>query len=225
MGRPAAGQQTVVVVLGEDAGGCQFMRKGLSMFTQFQGSLFRSAIIAAGRCLMLVALVSPLGLAYGQGKPADKDKDLVKAEAHLSVDRLPAGDKCQILIRLTIQPEWHIGANPALDETGYATKVEWKAKLGTKLTQLKYPPGKKFTPEEGTVQLVYDGKTDIRGTLEIPASAGGMNEEVEIIVHYQACNDKICRIPTTARLVAKLPVARPGDAVKPQNEPLFAPPK
>ena len=201
------------------------MRKGLSMFTQSQGMFSCPAAFVAGRCLLLAAVLSSCGLAYGQAKPTEKDKDLVKAEAHLSVDRLPAGDKCQILIRLSIQPDWHIGANPPLDETGYPTKVEWKAKQGTKLTQVKYPPGKKFTPEEGTVQLVYDGKTDIRATLDVPASAGGMNEEVEIIVHYQACNDKICKIPTTARLVAKLPVARPGDTVKPQNEPLFAPPK
>lgn len=200
------------------------MRKGHKMFAQPQALWFRSRLALAGLCLAsFLTIVVPSEDALAQSKPTEKD--LVKAEAHLSVDKLPAGDKCQILIRLTIQSDWHIGANPALDETGYPTKVEWKSKQGTKLTQVKYPPGKKFTPDEGTVQSVYDGKVDIRGTLDVPASAAGMGEEVEIVVHYQACNDKICRIPTTVKLAAKLPVAKDGEAVKPQNEKLFAPPK
>lgn len=194
------------------------------MFAQPQASWIRSLLASMSYCLASVlALFAVSGEVVAQGKPSEKD--LVKAEAHLSVDKLPAGDKCQILIRLTIQSDWHIGANPALDENGYPTKVEWKSKQGTKLTQVKYPPGKKFTPDEGTVQSVYDGKVDIRGTLEVPASAAGTIEEVEIIVDYQACNDKICRIPTKVKLAAKLPVAKDGEAVKPQNEKLFAPPK
>lgn len=171
----------------------------------------------------LMAAVWPLSMVLADNKPAEKE--LVKAEAHLSVDRLPAGDKCQILIRLTVQPEWHIGANPPLNKDDYVTKVEWKGKQGSKLTQIKYPTGKKFSPAGGMTQLVYDGKVDIRGTLEIPADAGGSNEEMEIIVSYQACNDEICRIPTTVKLAAKLPVAKQGDAVKQINEKLFAPPK
>lgn len=171
---------------------------------------------------MLMMPVCSLTMVHAENKVSDKE--LVKAEAHLSVDRLPAGDKCQILIRLTIQPEWHIGANPPLNKEDVVTKVEWKGKLGSKLAQVKYPTGKKFTPETGTAQLVYDGKVDIKGTLEIPAEAGGQNEEMEIIVHYQACNDKICRIPTTVKLAAKLPVAKSGEPVKQINEKLFAPP-
>ncbi len=179
--------------------------------------IVRSFAIAA-----MAAAVLPLTLVSAENKPSDKD--LVKAEAHLSVDRLPAGDKCQILIRLTVQPEWHIGANPPLNEEDFVTKVEWKGKLGSKLTQVKYPTGKKFVPKGSAPQLVYDGKVDIRGTLEIPANAGGSDEEMEIVVHYQACNDMICRIPTTVKLAAKLPVAKQGETVKPINEKLFAPP-
>ncbi len=174
--------------------------------------------------MALLAVTHSLTSLHAENKPSEKE--LVKAEAHLSVDRLPAGDKCQILIRLTVQPEWHIGANPPLNKDDHVTKVEWKGKLGSKLTEIKYPTGKKFTPEQGTTQLVYDGKVDIRGTLEIPANAGGSSEEMEIVVYYQACNDKICRIPTTVKLAAKLPVAKQGEAVKQVNEKLFAvPPK
>ncbi len=191
------------------------------MFAQLLRIDTRYALI--GRWMGIAVLLAPLSLIWAEGKP--NEKELIKAEAHLSVDRLPAGEKCQILIRLTIQPEWHIGANPPLNDEGYPTKVEWKGKNGTKLVQVKYPTGKKFMPEEGAVQLVYDGKVDIRGQLEIPAEIGGMNEEMEIIVHYQACNDKICRIPTTVKLAGKLPVAKSGEPVKQINKELFAPPK
>lgn len=175
--------------------------------------------------IAFVLAVWPLALVHGENKPTEKD--LVKAEAHLSVDRLPAGDKCQILIRLTVQPEWHIRANtPQNKEEENKTEIEFKGKLGSKLIEVKYPTGKKFTPKGEPTQLVYDGKVDIRGTLEIPANAAGSSEEVEIIVRYQACNETICRIPTTVKLAAKLPVAKQGEAVKQINEKLFAtPPK
>ena len=104
------------------------------MFAQPQASWIRSLLASMSYCLASVlALFAVSGEVVAQGKPSEKD--LVKAEAHLSVDKLPAGDKCQILIRLTIQSDWHIGANPALDENGYPTKVEWKSKQGTKLTR------------------------------------------------------------------------------------------
>lgn len=177
-----------------------------------------------GQATLLVILSSPV-FAQGPAKPAD----LVKAEAHLSVDRLPAGSKCQILIRLTIDPKWHIGANPKANEDDIPTEVEWKSKHGTKLVQVKYPVGKKYTPEGGDTQRIYDGKdgkVDIRGVLEIPASAAETGEEtVEILVNYQACDDSICHRPTTVKLVAKLPVAKPGEPVKQINEKHFAPPK
>ena len=164
---------------------------------------------------------------WGQsGTPSDAKKkkdEKVQIRADLSVDKLPAGDKCQINIRLTIEPGWHINAVPNSPNT-YKTQVEFKGKLGTKLGDLKFPKGKPLHLMDLEEPVsVYDGKVDIRGVLEIPAAAAGQTEDMEIAVKYQACNDEKCLLPTTVKLVGKLPVAKPGDAVKRINEKLFPP--
>ena len=182
----------------------------------------KQVIVWAGASALAVLLAASV---WGQaGAPADaakKKDEKVKVEAHLSVDKLPAGDKCQILIRLTIEPGWHINAVPASPNT-FKTQVEFKGKLGTKLTDMKFPKGKLLRLMDLDEPVsVYDGKVDIRGVLEVPELAGGQTEEMEIAVKYQACNDEKCLIPTTVKLVGKLPVAKPGDTVKPINEKLF----
>jgi len=161
--------------------------------------------------------------AWGQADPKKKE-DQVKIEAHLSVDRLPAGDKCQILIRLTVQPGWHINANPPNPKEFVPTEAEFKGKLGTKLTNVKYPKGKPLEMKDlDTPVSAYEGKVDIRGVLEVPESAAGQTEEMEITVRYQACNEERCLIPTKVKLTGKLPVAKVGEGVKSQNEKLFPP--
>jgi len=171
-----------------------------------------------------VAAVSLAATTWGQagGEPKKKDEQ-VKVEAHLSVDRLPAGTECQILIRLTVEPGWHINAVPASPDT-IETEVSFKGKLGTKLVRPKFPKGKKLKlMDQDEPVSVYDGKVDIRGVLQIPESAGGQTEEMEIAVKYQACNENICKPPTTVKLNGKLPVAKVGESVKKQNEKLFPP--
>lgn len=179
------------------------------------------------RVLATFALVATMGGTshiVAENKPAPPPKDLVKAEAHLSTERLPAGDKCQILIRLTIHEGWHTYANPPKSEEDIPTEIEFKGKLGTKLTKLKYPVGAKYDPMDGVdTKLVYDGRVDIRGVLEVPASASGENEEMEITVKFQACDDSRCLRPDVVKLKGKLPVSKLGEPVKLVNEKLFPP--
>jgi len=156
-------------------------------------------------------------------KPKKKD-DKVKAEAHLSVDKLPPGGECQVLIRLTIESGWHINTNPAKPEEFIPTEIAITGKLGTKSAGIKYPKGKELQMKGFDDPVwVYDGKLDVRGKLIVPASAAGKSEDVDIVVKYQACNDKICLPPATVTLKGKLPVAASAGDVKPINAKLFPP--
>ncbi|MBI1347542.1 hypothetical protein GC163_14780 [bacterium] len=155
---------------------------------------------------------------------APNKKDKVTAEAHLSVDKLPPGSECKILIRLSIQEGWHINANPAAPEGFIATEVAFKGKHGTQLGQLQYPKGKPIRMQDFDEPVsVYDGKVNIFGVLKVPESAAGQAEEMEIVVKYQACDDQKCLIPTSVKLSGKLPVAKTGETVRSINEKLFKP--
>jgi uncharacterized protein YyaL (SSP411 family) len=169
---------------------------------------------------------SPIQLTAGESekKPARKP-ELATTRAFLSVDKLPPGGRCKIVVFVDIKEGWHINANPANPNFLIPTVLSVKSKLGCKLTSISYEPGKKVEVPGSPTLHVYETKTAIRGVLEIPASAVGKTDEIEILVRYQPCNDTKCLPPKTARLTGKVTIARSATEVKQINANLFPKPQ
>ncbi len=160
-----------------------------------------------------------------QNKEKKKDEKLT-ARAFLSVDKLPAGRTCKIVLLVDVNAGWHINANPAKPDFLKPTTFSLKSKHGTKMTVPRYPAGKKLSIKGfDEPLLVYDKRVAIFGTLNIPQNAAGKSEEIQLHLHYQACNDSQCLRPTTLTLQGRLPVAGPGEPVKQINQNLFPKPK
>ena len=141
------------------------------------------------------------------------------------MDKLPAGGTCQFIVLLDVKDGWHINANPPSPDHLIPTKVTFKSKLGTKLSDPKYPKGHglKFAGEDSEAS-VYEGEVAIRGVLSIPEKAAGQVDDMEISITYQACNDTGCRPPKTIKLTGKLGVANRGEPTKSINARLFKEP-
>jgi hypothetical protein len=107
---------------------------------------------------------------------------VVTGQAYLSVDRLPAGKVCKVLVQLNIAEGWHIHANPAGDpEIDMATEVELDSKLGIELRKVNYPAGKKVERGGGSEQkppLTEGGQAaeSVRGQSFGDRRAGGAGE-------------------------------------------------
>ncbi len=159
-----------------------------------------------------------------QQEERPKKDELVRARAYLSTDRLPAGGTCRIVVLLDVKEGWHINANPPSPDFLKPTKLSFKSKSGVTLADPVYPKGHGFKMEgEDMDAMVYEGEVAIDGTLTVPKSSGGVTDEMEITVNYQACNEKGCQPPKSIKLTGKLAVAKPGESVKPINSKLFAP--
>src|SRR5690606_33295068 len=92
----------------------------------------------------------------------------------------------------------------------------------TKVSDVDYPVGRDLEIEGFDSPVsVYDGRVLLFGTLNVPASAARQTEEVTVEIKFQACNEKLCLAPKTAKLTGKIPVAGQGDAVKVINEKVF----
>jgi uncharacterized protein len=157
-----------------------------------------------------------------QKEEAPKNDELVRAQAFLSVDKLPAGSACKLIVLLDVKKGWHINANPPKPDYVKPTKIVWKSKNGLELRDVKYPEGVDFMFKDSKdVVSVYEGEVKIHGTLHIPKEAAGRTEEMEITVHYQACDENGCQSPKTIKLTGKLAIAKQGEVVKPINEKLF----
>ena len=167
----------------------------------------------------------PLILLADQKEERPKKDELVSGRAYLSMDKLPAGGTCQFIVLLDVKDGWHINANPPSPDHLIPTKVTFKSKLGTKLSDPKYPKGHgfKFAGEDSEAS-VYEGEVAIRGVLSIPEKAAGQVDDMEISITYQACNDTGCRPPKTIKLTGKLGVANRGEPTKSINARLFKEP-
>lgn len=167
---------------------------------------------------------APQGERNSDEKKKKKD-EFVAIKAYLSVDRLPAGGRCDVIVFVDIRDGWHINTNPAQPDYFVPTKLAIKSKLGAQLKHIRYPKGKALRiPGLDEPQLVYEKRIAIRGTIEIPATAAGQTDEMEIELAYQACNEQACLRPAKASLKGRIAVARVGEPVKKINENLFAPP-
>lgn len=150
------------------------------------------------------------------------DKDHVRPQVLLPVDRLPAGRKIRLAVVLDVEKGWHINTNPPRPEFTQPTTVSVKAKHGTKLAGVDYPTGRDLVIEGFDEPVsVYEGRVLLFGTLEIPATAARQTEELTVEIKFQACNEKLCLAPKTTKLIGKVPVAAQGDPVKQINQEIF----
>lgn len=166
----------------------------------------------------------PLQVAQVEAKPASKSKDHVKAKVFLSVDKLPAGEKCKFAVVLDVEDGWHLHANPASSDLWIPTEVKVDSKLKSKHVDTKYPKGTKLEAEDaGEAILVYEGEVLIRGEIQAPADAGGKTDQLEFQVKYQTCDDRgNCLPPKTLKLPGQLPIVKAGTPVKQINQKYFA---
>lgn len=154
--------------------------------------------------------------------PKKKKPDLISVRPFLSVDKLPPGGECEILLYVTVKEGWHINANPAMPDNFIATTMTLKSKQKCELDEVKYPKSHPITlPGLKEPVHTYDGRVAIRGVISVPVTAAGQVDEIEIHVRYQACNDKSCLPPTTLVFKTKVPVAGIGQEVKAVNQNLF----
>jgi len=162
-------------------------------------------------------------LQVGAESVPSKDKnELVRARAYFSVDKLPAGATCEVIVLLNVQKGWHVNANPAQPDFLIPTTFTMTGKHKSKLTNVRYPKGHDLTiPGFDEPLKVYEKVVPIRATIEVPKNIRSSVEELELQIRYQACNDERCLRPTQVVMTGKLPVARAGEPVKRINDKLF----
>ena len=163
------------------------------------------------------------GGAKGDAKPKDKRK--VRARAFLSTDRLPAGRTAEVAVVLDVAEGWHVNTDRPAAKHAVPTTVTVKTERGTVVGRFAFPtlpPLREGGPRRPVERLV--GQVVLRAPVRVPATAAGGKESLEVSVKYQACNDSQCLRPKTLTFGGTLPVAAPGEPVRPANREWFQTP-
>jgi hypothetical protein len=154
------------------------------------------------QCALVVALLAGLTVLSGSGvaqKGGKTSEAVVKVTA--KAEKPGADGKQVVTITLHVDRDWHTYANPVgLDDLESAqTVVEITGKNKPESVKLAYPKGKVREDKVVGDYSVYEGKVDIKATVQ---RAKGDKGPLEVKVKFQACSDvtKTCLLPATVKL-------------------------
>jgi hypothetical protein len=107
-------------------------------------------------------------------------------------------------IVLLIPKELHINSNTPTSEFMIPTEVELTSKTA-RIGKIFYPKGedKKFDFSEEKIN-VYEGKTIIAFTFNVPKKLKSKMLNIRALVSYQACSNEVCYQPQKKEIVLKV---------------------
>lgn len=147
----------------------------------------------------------------------------VQARGFLNVDRVVPGQECLLAVELTIEPEWHLNANPAQPDYLIPLTATLKQPTGAQLKEIAYPRGQTLMVTGIDQPLsVYEGRVLVRAKLAVPSDAIG-TLPMRIDLRLQMCNHQTCLPPAVLSLIGEIPVAGSGEKPKQLNDAVFAP--
>lgn len=135
--------------------------------------------------------------------------DPVSIESYLSQDKIAAGEKVYVALKLTIGKGWHVNSNKPSDEFLIPTEVALGEGSPVAIDDITYPTPKhikfEFSPEAPL--SVYDGTAWIKVVLLTNKNAPAGHVSIPLQVTTQACDSRSCVAPTTQTLSIPLEIA------------------
>lgn len=126
--------------------------------------------------------------------PKISSESVVKAAVE-SVE-IPAGGSNEAVVRVIIQPGYHINANPPTYPYLKATELDLTDTDAVSVDYTYYPSPliKKFAFAEEPLR-VYEGETQLKVLLNAANTAPKGNQSISGKLRIQACDDKVCYPP------------------------------
>jgi hypothetical protein len=154
------------------------------------------AALAGAPAIRTALHAGPPGAVPAQPAPSERRRArrLPRSEDHVHAAlRRSGADPRELVVRIEIDPGWHVNANPASLPFLIPTRVE---PLGNGAAlDAEYPPGGELRPEfVKEVLRVYEG------TVEIPITLRGSKAPPRVALRFQACDEKVCLPPSRVEL-------------------------
>jgi uncharacterized protein YyaL (SSP411 family) len=134
-----------------------------------------------------------------QAEPGRKSDAVVKVSARAVPEKPDADGRQAVTVTLTMDPGWHVYANPPGSEelASVQTTVSISGKAKPQEVKIAYPEGEPINDTVLGKYRVYEGSIDIKASVR---RGPGDDGPLEVRVKFQACNDKQCLLPATVKV-------------------------
>jgi len=141
-------------------------------------------------------------------------EDIVGASCGISYNALRPGMDFEFVIVGRVKEGWHINSNTPTDEMFVPTSVEFHLPEHFEVKKVTYPPGifRKLSFSEKKLS-VYEDEFIIRANASLDNSATPSEQDVEVVLTYQACNDQLCLEPVYRKLILPLSIVGPDVSI------------
>ena len=132
------------------------------------------------------------------------------------------GGTVRAAVEIVIAPGFHVNANPPTYDWLIPISVSLEGPDGVELVDSYYPEAehKKFPYDEKPF-AVYEGSVVVGLELTVSAHAPLGEQNLQLKLDYQACNDEACYAPTATTLELPVTVAPAGSSVQTVESPLL----
>jgi thiol:disulfide interchange protein DsbD len=166
--------------------------------------------------LLLGLFVSP---SIGQ---SPKDVDIVKVEAYASHERIHPGEFFQVAIAVKIKPGFHINSHQPTNEFLIPTVVEFDERKDITFSPMSYPlPEEKSFSFSTSKMPVYAGDISIFSQGRVSDDMAPGDVQLLGTLAYQACDDRSCFMPRSAKFEIPLKVVKATEPIKLINQRIF----
>jgi hypothetical protein len=130
--------------------------------------------------------------------------------ARFSVEQteIKAGGSGTAIIKIKIQPPFHVNANPPSESNLIPTAIEFESKNNLTFEKPIYPAGeaKKFQFSEKPLQ-VYEGEIEIKLPVKAAANAAKGEQNASGKLRFQPCDEAVCYRPQTVDVVLPIKIS------------------
>ncbi|MEM7586572.1 MAG: thioredoxin family protein [Acidobacteriota bacterium] len=178
----------------------------------------RSRRLLPAAALRAIAVALPVVLAISSFTPpagAQFPGAEHRAGLEVAVDRTAyePGTTVRVAARVAIDDHWHVNSNTPTYDYLIPTELSFELVEGAEATAFQYPPHKMmgfaFTEEP---IAVYEGTITIVADVELPADIAAGTYDSQAALRYQACDDRQCLPPVTAKTAFQIVVGSGGQA-------------
>ncbi len=137
-------------------------------------------------------------------------------------DGVRAGTTVRAALQVTLPEGFHVQSNAPRDPSLIATELTLEPPAGIRGAEVVFPEAVEFK-QEGLPEplIVFDRHFTVGAQFALAADLAPGSHTVPFTLRYQACDDKVCYAPSTARGEWTLAV-REGGAGTPQHPEVFS---